>query len=176
MSPSSMLARWTSPSVPPKALAMASSTRLSFRPMRRSPVMILTMYLASRGVACERSSRVRAALAAGPRAAAISRNLAATSDRLSAALPGFARPGRARAPVPTWAVAGCCENGFRDVAKVSALTIGCGQFGFALPGKLGDNLATALSRRLAEWFPPRPETAFPREIPPRRTPPPACAP
>ena len=31
---------------------MASSTRLSFRPIRRSPVMILTMYLASSGVAC----------------------------------------------------------------------------------------------------------------------------
>ena len=136
MSPSSMFARWTSPNVPPKALAMASSTRLSFRPIRRSPVMILTMYLASRGVACERSSRVRAALAAGPRAAAISRNLAATSRTFSAALPGFARPGRAGAPVPTWAVR---KNGFRDVAKVSVLTIGCGEFGFVVSGKLCDN-------------------------------------
>ena len=98
--------------------------------------MIFTMYLASSGEACDRSSRVRAAFAAGPRAAAISRNLAATSGTLRTELPGFARPGRAGAPVPTWAVVDGCENGFRYRAKVPELAVGCGEFGFTFPGEL----------------------------------------
>ncbi len=62
-----------------KARAMASSTRLSFRPMRRSPLIIFTMYLASSGVARSRSRVRRAALAAGPRAAAISEKTRCTA-------------------------------------------------------------------------------------------------
>ncbi len=53
----------------------ASSTRLSFSPIRRSPVMILTMYLASSGCTCDSKSRTSCAFAAGPRAAAIARKL-----------------------------------------------------------------------------------------------------
>ena len=72
--------------------------------------------------------------------------------------------------------AGWWENGFRDVAKVAELAVGCGQFGFALSGKLRDDLATAPCRPLAAWLPPRRETVSPREIRRRRRPPPAFAP
>src|SRR5215471_21373693 len=44
---------------------MASSTRLSFRPIRKSPVMILTTYFASHGGTLESSLRVSPALSAG---------------------------------------------------------------------------------------------------------------
>src|SRR5579864_8478877 len=51
ISPSSMLARWTAFTFSSKALAIASSTRLSRRPMRKSPLIILITYLASIAVA-----------------------------------------------------------------------------------------------------------------------------
>src|SRR5258708_5352332 len=57
-----------------EALAIASSTRLSFRPMRRSPVMIFMMYLASVGEISLSSAPTIAPFAAGPRAAETSRN------------------------------------------------------------------------------------------------------
>src|SRR5213594_2660238 len=48
MSPRTMLARRISAAGRSKAFAMASSTVFSFRPIRRSPVMILMTYFASR--------------------------------------------------------------------------------------------------------------------------------
>ena len=143
---------------------MASSTRLSFNPMRRSPVMIFTMYLASSGEACDRSSCVSAAFAAGPRAAAISRNLAATTwqaQRWIAGLCPARTGGGARPHVGLWSR---WEHRFRHRAQVSNLAIGGGELGFAFPGELQPLSATALFRRPAAWFPPRRETAFPKEI------------
>src|SRR5215469_8381113 len=80
MSPVSMLARRTSASGRSKAWAMASSTRLSFDPIRRSPVMIFTMYFTSPALPRRNTLASSSAFCDAPRAAARSSKSRATSD------------------------------------------------------------------------------------------------
>ena len=68
MSPSSMFACFTSSSDASKARAIASSTRPSRKPIRKSPVKILTRYSPSRADKAEKRSCNSSAFAIGPRA------------------------------------------------------------------------------------------------------------
>ena len=80
MSPVSMPARLTASSGRSKAVAMAASRSPSRRPMRSSPDRIFTTNLAVSGShRASRSVRI-AAFAAGPEAASIAANAAATSS------------------------------------------------------------------------------------------------
>ena len=67
MSPRSMFASFTSSSGTSKADAMASSTRPSRKPIRRSPVKILTTYCPSRAEIFARRDWRISALLSGPR-------------------------------------------------------------------------------------------------------------
>ena len=79
MSPSSMLARRTATSDCSYAAAIASSTKLSRIPMRRSPTKILMAYFASSAEHCFRSAITCSSFAEGPRAVAMSSNSFAKS-------------------------------------------------------------------------------------------------
>ena len=91
-SPTSIPAHLTSSSGRSKARAIPASTRPSRRPIRRSPPSTLTMYFAVIG--SERSSRPRrtADFFAGPEAASISANAAATSGSVGLVSGGGAWP------------------------------------------------------------------------------------
>ena len=82
MSPVSIPAHLTSSSGRSNAFAMAASTSPSRRPMRSSPPRTLTMALAVGGSDRASRSRSRPAFAAGPDAASIASNVAATSGRV----------------------------------------------------------------------------------------------
>ena len=113
------------------------------------------MYLASSGLACDRSSRTKAAFADGPRAAAISRNLAATSSQTQRCAAGLcpAWTGGGARPHVAWG-AGFCENGFGYVSQVPELAVGCGQFGFAFSGELRDDSPQHPAAHLQRGFLP----------------------
>ena len=88
ISPSSMFARCTCLIGRPKASAIASSTRLSFNPMRRSPVMILRMYFDPRGSARRSSSSSTKRFCKGPRRALNCSNAACKTCNESSAAGG----------------------------------------------------------------------------------------
>ena len=83
-----MFARCTCLIGRPKASAIASSTRLSFNPMRRSPVMILTMYFDPRGSARRSSSSSTKRFCKGPRRALNCSNAACKTCNESSAAGG----------------------------------------------------------------------------------------
>ena len=145
------------PEVAPYALAMASSTRLSFSPMRRSPVMILMMYLASRGVTCESSSRTSALLAAGPRAAAILRKAVWTSTTVGSARSSARHDLAGLLPPPLPDRPACGRT--RSIRLHSCRTVPAPD-------------ARATCRRPGGWFLPRRERACRKETrrPPRPRP------
>ena len=91
-SPTSIPAHLTSSSRRSKARAMAASTSPSRRPIRRSPPRIFTTYLAVNGSERSRSERRTADLWAGPEAASMASNAAATSGRVGDVAGGGAWP------------------------------------------------------------------------------------
>ena len=91
-SPVSIPAHLTSSSGRSNAFAIAASTRPSRSPMRSSPPSTLTMALAVCGSARSRSSLSSRALAAGPEAASIAANVAATSGSVGLTSGGGAWP------------------------------------------------------------------------------------
>ena len=146
-------------------MAIASSTRLSFRPIRRSPVMIFTMYLASRGVACARSSRTKCGLCgrtacAGDLAEAV-RQRRAQSGLNCRALPGLDGRGRP-------CLRGLCRVRLaRQLPNHRAGGTPNGEFRFAFAGDLSDYSPQQRAADLQEWSLPTRERVVRRGTPPQ---------